>query len=77
MKQKKKAYFHASCSELSRESDAEAKKADLQKLWKNIVFFFVDFLNISLSVSSLILTDCFNQFLINFKVNLGSKIGPK
>ena len=38
MKQKKKAYFHASCSELSRQSDAEAKKADLQKLWKTQCF---------------------------------------
>ena len=35
---KKKTYFDASSIEISRESDAEAKRADLWKLYKNCIF---------------------------------------
>ena len=37
----KKAYFHAFTFESWRESDAEAEKADLQKLCKNIIFLCI------------------------------------
>ena len=40
-KLEKKAYFEASCIENSRWSDAEAKKADVRKLLKNIVFWYI------------------------------------
>ena len=38
---KKKTYFDASSIEISRDSDAEAKKVDLQKLCKNLVFLCI------------------------------------
>ena len=41
MELEKKAYFDASCIEMSRESDAEAKKASVKKQWENIVCLFM------------------------------------
>ena len=41
MKLQKKAYFNAPSIEISSEADAEAKKADLQKLGKNNVFLCI------------------------------------